>query len=182
MERNGDGSPNFEIRLETNVTTRASLLGMIRSLFAGADVDIALLYFSGHGYIDDLGGYLVTPDAKLNEEGVSMNSIIELANASPAKNKVIILDCCHSGAMGTTSASKSGVAEIKTGVTILTASRENELAREINGHGVFTNLLLEALKGGAADLQGRITPGSVYAYIDQALGAWDHQRLCLKLI
>ena len=44
----------------------------------------------------------------------------------------------------------------------------------------FTNLLIEGLKGGAADLQGKITPGSIYAYIDQALGAWDHQRPMFK--
>jgi hypothetical protein len=36
-------------------------------------------------------------------------------------------------------------------------------------------LLLDALHGGAADLKGYITPGSVYAYIDQALGAWDQR-------
>ena len=45
----------------------------------------------------------------------------------------------------------------------------------MNGHGVFTNLLLDALHGGAADLRGHITPGSVYAYIDQALGPWDQR-------
>src|SRR6202044_1791372 len=35
---------------------------------------------------------------------------------------------------------------------------------------VFTSLLVDALSGGAADLLGNITPGAVYAYIDQALG------------
>ena len=44
---------------------------------------------------------------------------------------------------------------------------------EINGHGVFINLLIESLNGGASDILGNITPGSVYAYIDQVLGAWS---------
>ena len=46
---------------------------------------------------------------------------------------------------------------------------------EINGRGVFTNLLLDALQGGAADLRGHISPGGVYAYIDQALGEWEQR-------
>src|SRR3989344_350532 len=41
---------------------------------------------------------------------------------------------------------------ITKGVTILTASKDSESAVEINGHGVFTALLLQALSGGASDL------------------------------
>jgi hypothetical protein len=33
-------------------------------------------------------------------------------------------------------------------------------------------LLIEALVGGAADLTGIITPGSIYWFIDKALSAW----------
>jgi len=36
--------------------------------------------------------------------------------------------------------------------------------------GVFTGLLVDALSGGAANLVGDVTPGSVYAHIDQSLG------------
>ena len=42
-------------------------------------------------------------------------------------------------------------------------------------HGLFTSLLLEALKGGAADITGHITPGGIYAYIDKALGPWEQR-------
>lgn len=35
--------------------------------------------------------------------------------------------------------------------------------------------MINALQGGAADLRGHITPGGVYAYIDQALGPWDQR-------
>jgi len=49
------------------------------------------------------------------------------------------------------------------------------LAKEIGGHGVFTDLVLSALNGGAADVQGHVSAASVYAYVDQALGAWDQR-------
>jgi hypothetical protein len=36
-------------------------------------------------------------------------------------------------------------------------------------------LLISAVDGGAADLRGNITPGSIYSYIDQALGPWEQR-------
>jgi hypothetical protein len=48
---------------------------------------------------------------------------------------------------------------------------------EINGAGVFTSLVVDALQGGAADLRGNITPGSLYSYVDEALGAWDQRPI-----
>ncbi len=174
IETNGDGSPNFDVKLYTDVSTKSDLKGLIIDLFNG-DSDISLFYFSGHGFINDITGYIVTPDYKQNDEGVSMDEILSIANGSKAKNKIIILDCCHSGALGSPKVAGGMSAQIVEGVSILTASRDNEPSLEINGHGVFTNLLLDALQGGAADLRGHITPGSVYAYIDQALGPWNQR-------
>jgi hypothetical protein len=37
--------------------------------------------------------------------------------------------------------------------------------------------VVSALQGGAADLRGHITPGSIYAYVDQALGPWDQRPI-----
>lgn len=175
IESNGDGSPNFDVKLYTDVPTKAELKGMIKELFDG-ECDTALFYYSGHGFINDISGYIVTPDYELNDEGISMNDILTLANNSGSKDKIIILDCCYSGAFGNLSNNGNGnVAQLADGVTILTSSKNNETSAEIYGHGVFTNLLLDAIRGRAADLRGQITPGSIYAYIDQALGSWDQR-------
>jgi hypothetical protein len=175
ISANGDGSPNFDVKLIVDVSTKSDLKGYIRELFHGF-ADTTLFYFSGHGFFDELGGgYLVTPDYKLNDEGVSMDELLTIANESKAKDRVIILDCCHSGALGSPKSLGGKNAHIGEGVSILTASKVDEPSMEINGHGIFTNLLLDALQGGAADLRGHITPGSIYSYIDQALGAWDQR-------
>jgi hypothetical protein len=179
LESNGDGSPNFGVRKITCPSTditRPVLREAIEQLFTG-DCDMALLYFSGHGYIKSTGGYLVTTDAKKYDEGVSMDDILALANQSQARNKVIIFDCCHSGAMGSPTLSGHGTAQLAEGMSVLTASRDCEYALEVNGAGVFTSLLIDALKGGAADIRGNITPGSLYAYVDEALGAWDQRPI-----
>lgn len=174
LEKNESGSPNFESKLYLDVKTKSQLKEYLVDLFKG-NCETELFYFSGHGYLNTFGGYIVTPDFKEYDEGVSMDDILKLANKSKTMNKIIILDCCHSGKFGNPSDLSSTTSVINEGLTILTASRASESAIEVNGHGVFTNLLLSALNGGAADLLGHITPGSVYAYIDKALGLWDQR-------
>ena len=179
LETNGDGSPNFDVQLITSpaaTVSRPSLKASVEELFKG-DSDVALLYFSGHGYIDSTGGFLVTTDHTAYDEGLAMDTILAYANASSAKNKLIILDCCHAGAAGTPTVLGDKIALLAEGLSVLTASRADESALEINGNGVFTSLLVDALKGGAADLRGNITPGSLYAYVDEALGAWDQRPI-----
>lgn len=179
LETHADGGPNFSVKLLTSPpdsVTKSELRGAIELLFAG-DCDVCLFYFSGHGTIKSTGGYIVTTDAKKYDEGVSMDDILALANQSKAKDKVVLLDCCHSGALGTPTISGGHVAHLSEGLSVLTASRDSESALEIKGKGVFTSLVVDALKGGAADLRGYITPGSIYAYVDQALGPWDQRPI-----
>lgn len=177
LEFDENGDRNFDVIMKNNVTTSNDLTTLIRNLFSG-DSDVGLFYFSGHGFINELGGYLVTPDSNGRYDiGVSLSNIICIANMSSCKNKIIILDSCFSGGIGQLNIINSDLSSIGKGVTILTSSKENETSMEINGHGLFTSLLLEGLNGGAANLLGYITPGSVYSYIDQALGAWDQRPL-----
>lgn len=179
IESDGDGSPNFatiSLTCQGNSVTKATLREAIEKLFS-SPVDTALFYFSGHGFVKSTGGYLVTVDAKKYDEGVAMDDLLAIANNSPAKNKIIILDCCHSGSMGNPAVVSNGQASLSEGLSVLTASRDTETALEINGRGVFTSLVIDGLKGGAADIRGNITPGSLYAYVDEALGAWDQRPI-----
>lgn len=176
LERHADGTLNFaQPRLMTATGPRAAvsrteLREAVQELFKD-DAEISLLYFSGHGYIDGAGGYLCASDCASGHDGLSLNEVLTFANSSPAKNKVIILDSCHSGVAGANPVAEQ-VAEIKEGVTILTASTAEQYAMESGGSGVFTSLLVDALNGAAANLVGDVTPGSVYAHIDQSLGPW----------
>lgn len=179
LKKHSSGSPNFDIHLYASPptsVTKSRLREEITKLFA-TECDIALFFFSGHGFVRSGDGCIVTKDAENFDEGILMTEILKLANRSPARNRVIILDCCYSGNMGTPVITDIGVAQLAEGLTILTASRESEVAMEHADGGVFTNLILGALEGGAADLRGHVTPGSIYAYVDQALGAWDQRPI-----
>ncbi|ATZ92500.1 caspase family protein [Dickeya fangzhongdai] len=180
LERHDGGSVNFDCQLlagtgPTEKVNRGQLKDQISKLFS-TDAEIALFYFAGHGHIEPTGGYLLTSDASRGDEGVSLTEILTLANDAPAKNKIIILDSCHSGIAGTPPEAGQ-LASLAEGVTFLTASTKDQYASEKNGHGVFTTLLVDALSGSAANLTGDITPGSIYAHIDQSLGAWDQRPI-----
>ena len=178
FERHADGTVNFATpRILTSASMsdsveKGELKDAVRELFAD-DAEIALFYFAGHGYIEDTGGFLCTSDSRTGDDGLSLDEVMTLAGKSLAKNKVIILDSCHSGVAGNRSEAH-GLAEVKEGMTILTASTADQYASEIpgGGAGVFTSLLVDALNGAAANLVGDVTPGSVYAHIDQSLGPW----------
>ena len=173
LETNEDESVNFEVQKMTNIATKEILMQKIKQLFSG-DSDIALFYFSGHGATLDGDEYICTADSNRTIPGVKTSDILSLANKSNCKNKIIILDSCHSGGMGHTSLVLSADL-IGKGVTILTSSLDTQASMEIDGRGLFTVLLCEALKGGAADLFGKISPGSVYSFIDKALGSWQQR-------
>lgn len=177
IERNGDGKKNFDVKLMTNEQSSDDALDAIRDLFGG-DNDTSLLYFSGHGFANDIDAELVFPNnisaRGIANTGISMGSILKLANNSKVHNKIIILDCCHSGNMGS-SDPMGECSHLSSGVSILTACRDYEVAVEKDGHGVFTKLLCGALEGAAADFTGNITIGGVYAYIDRSFGAWEQR-------
>lgn len=180
LERHGDGTVNFGVKLLTgtgpgDVVTRAELKAAVQELFRD-NSDVALFYFAGHGHVETTGGYLLTSDARNSDEGLPLNEVLTFANKSRAKNKVIVLDSCHSGIAGNLD-EESKVAGLTEGLTILTAAAPDQYASEENGAGVFTTLLIDALGGAAANLVGDITPGSVYAHIDQSLGPWAQRPL-----
>jgi hypothetical protein len=178
LERNSDGTVNFDVKLlsgtgPTSPVTRSDLKDRIGDLFA-TDGEIALLYFAGHGHIETTGGYLLSSNARRGDEGLALIEILTLANKSKARNKVIVLDSCHSGIAATQPAAAQ-MSELTEGLTILTASTADQYASEKNGGGVFTNLFVDAMSGAAANIVGEITPGSVYAHIDQSLGPWEQR-------
>lgn len=177
IKRNGDNGPNFEVKLLEDEQSSSVAMSEIEHLF-GDDADVALLYFSGHGYVNTTGAEIVFPKDIITDEhyykGIQMDDIMRIVNKSKVKNKIIIFDCCHSGAIGKYDI-RQDRSELEPGVSILTACREDETAMEMGGHGIFTELLCDALNGGAADFCGNITIGGIYAYIDRSFGAWEQR-------
>lgn len=182
LQRNEDGSPNYGCRLlvygdgqlEKKITMRMLRAALVELFDYTGDV---LLFFSGHGALTEMGGYIATCDALIGSWGIALEEIIQLAVQSRAGNVLIILDCCHGGDAANllsplTLSGNNPQARLRENMTVIAASRNTQSTSEANGHGLFTAAVLDALGGGAADLIGCVTATSIYSYVDRRFGEW----------
>src|SRR5215216_5205954 len=130
--------------------------------------DLVLLYFSGHGVLDDRGRlYLALKDTQVNllkATSIPSSFVADEMDSCRSKRQILILDCCHSGAF------ERGVKGEQKAVTeatfegsgfgrvVLTASDSTQYALEGDQVikqtelSLFTHFLLEGLKTGEADV------------------------------
>lgn len=181
LAQHGDGRPNFACQMllaidEASAVNRGGLRRSVEDLFCANDsiTEAALLYFAGHGSITSTGGYLLGSDGSDASDGLPLRDLMDWANQSKARHRLIFLDCCHGGAAAA-EVGQPAMSKLADGVTVLTAATAQQEAMEAEGGGLFTALMVEALKGGAANLAGDVTPGGVYAFIDQSVGAWQQR-------
>lgn len=93
LASNGDDSRNFSVIKLADIQSSGAAMSAINKLFSG-DSDVALLYFSGHGYVNSIGAQIVFPDDLCRDsyqKGIQMSDIMSIVNQSKIKNKIIIL-------------------------------------------------------------------------------------------
>jgi branched-chain amino acid transport system substrate-binding protein len=138
--------------------------------------DLLLLYFSGHGIVDDSGKlYLASHETHRDTTGalkkataIDSRFVQERMNESRSRRQVLILDCCFSGAFSEGLLAKNdGVINIKhqlggEGRAILTSSTSIEYSYE----GFYTRYIVEGLETGAADRNqdGEISVDELHEY------------------
>lgn len=181
LARNEDASLNLQCRLavaegHSSIISRDDLLEQVEYLLAPG-ADFALFYFAGHGAPQPGGDVsLVTSDATDKTPGVRFTEVLESIKASTVQEIVVILDCCFSGGATTVPLLGGEAALIRDGVSILTASRRDQISMETpNGRGQFSSYLEAGLDGGAADVLGNISIAGLYAYLSELFGAWEQR-------
>lgn len=141
--------------------------------------DTLLVYYAGHGLLGKNGNlYLATQDTRKRHvatTAISVNGLLDLMQESNCKKRILVLDCCHSGAAGTgvelrgAVDSTLGAASKSHGTYILTASTGLQTAaeREEDGHGLLTKHVIEGLESGSAARPGAlaITADDLYNYV-----------------
>ena len=185
----------FDVQILLNAPTHAVGLAISELYRDGRRDDLTLLYFTGHGLKDDSGRlYLAmrnTQRDNLRFTGLSAELIDEAMNDSPSRQKVLILDCCYSGAYAAQQFAKadSAVHTLEKfqgrARTVLTASDATQYAFEgstIHGEAtesVFTRHLVAGLRDGSADLDhdGDITLDELYSYVyERVIAEQPNQR------
>ena len=85
--------PNYEVRVKVHQVLKK----------AGKD-DLVLIYYAGHGKPDDRWRlHLATSDTQadlLESTSIRMEDLKNFMDSSLSKKKILILDCCYSGAAG----------------------------------------------------------------------------------
>jgi hypothetical protein len=177
LARNQDDSPNFECHALTTSpgrVTRGDLISAVDALLApGADV--ALFFFAGHGKESHQDVTLVTQDGTGSDPGLPFSEFLGKVTASSVREVVIALDCCFAGGAGGVPQLGGGAAVLRSGVSLLAASREDQTSAETATGGLFSSFLCGALRGGAADVLGKVTVAGVYAYLSESFGAWGQR-------
>ncbi len=146
--------------------------------------DLVLLFFAGHGVKDDFGKlYLVAADTDrdlLTATALGADFITQEMDQSHSRKQVLLLDCCHSGAIAegvraadACAGSLEAFTGRGTGKVIITASDSYEFAWEGGEtpvafeNSLFTHFLVDGLKTGKADVNedGFVTLDELYKYV-----------------
>ncbi|MFB2878287.1 caspase, EACC1-associated type [Floridanema aerugineum] len=128
--------------------------------------DLVVLFFSGHGikdtkrelYFAARNTQLLNQDQLLTTTAVRAKEVHEHIQACKAKQLVLILDCCYSGAFGdTVGKGDDGLIDLSemetTGRVVLTSSSTIEISLEEKGQelSTYTHYLVQAISNGIAD-------------------------------
>jgi hypothetical protein len=133
--------------------------------------DTMLVFFSGHGFLDARGqGFLAPKDCEKDNLGLTGLRVDELRDSMHqcrASQKVLLLDCCHSG--GEKAAVPAGASSQELGLAFQKArgmltlascdKRERSWEWDEKGHGLFTYFLALGLRGGADYDGNRVIDG-----------------------
>jgi hypothetical protein len=140
------------------------------------------IYFSGHGAPDHKtgGAYLVPYDGDpsfIAETGYSLKRMYDALGKLPAKEIIVALDSCFSGAGGRSVIAKgarplvmnlqSNVALSKN-MTVLSASSGEQISSTYDekGHGLFTYFMLKGIKDeDVVNQDGSIKMDDLFGYI-----------------
>lgn len=172
---------SVEVELLTGAaaTSRDTIVAALRRYRNIDAADAFLLYVASHGTVvgQDLGRqsfFLLTSnvrdgsEAGLRRDALSQEQIQALVSSIPASQKLLIIDACHSGALGDAFARDASFGAVSTGAAVrvlsgalgsavVAAATSRQQALEgYEGHGLFTWVLLQALSG-KADRGGRGT-------------------------
>ena len=181
ISHEGGAFPPENVRLLTGAQAtlsniREALEEWLPSVTAPADR--VVVYFAGHGFVQNGRGYLAPTDVDprdLEGTAYSMAALGDvMANRVRAHWKVLLTDSCHSGKINaetTNEALDQQYSSLPRSFLTLTATREREMSHEdpnlSTGFGFFTYFLTQAWRGHADNdpCDGRITADEVIEYV-----------------
>ncbi|MGW7537899.1 caspase, EACC1-associated type [Amycolatopsis sp. NPDC054798] len=146
---------------------------------AGRATDLLLLYYCGHGLLDMRGELYLsvgTTDVRHPEwSALPVSLIRRLLADSPARSRVLMLDCCFSGRAIEAMAGPDSVVHAQTDIegayTITSSSRASiSVAFPDAPYTAFTGELLSLLADGVPDGSEYLSLGEIYRQLLSRMG------------
>jgi WD40 repeat protein len=137
--------------------TKKEVLDALAALRAKGGIkptDLVVLFFAGHGVKDKQDFYLLTHEADVKDFKSSCISGSELRKALSVFpcQVLLLLDACHSGAVGGALNARPAADEAtrtltdeEVGVVVLSAAMDHEHALEKDNHGYFAAALIDGM-------------------------------------
>lgn len=168
--------------------TKATRTGLVKNLETWLPNNVTpksrvYFYFSGHGSPNPSSGdaYLVPSDGDpqyLSDSGYPLKRLYEKLNALKAREVIVAMDACFTGAGGRSVIAKGtrplvGKVDTQSGhsstgkLTVFSASGSDQTSGSDDGtgYGLFTYHWLDGLNGAAKNAGGEVTTQSLFDYL-----------------
>ena len=154
--------------------------------------DVFVFYIAGHGITyDEDGDYYYLPSnfrftssEAIQQQGISKNDLTRYLSLIKAGKTLMLMDTCNAGSfLGNNTRGLSEQTAIdrltrSTGHATIVASSDDQVAMEgYEGHGIFTYILVEGLRGKAdTDRDGFITLQELSAYTEEEVPRRSYEK------
>ncbi len=151
--------------------------------------DEVVVYFAGHAYQNEEGKVFLAPKnfdfRRMATTGMALQNLVDQLEQCKAREKLLLLDACHTGAgedlarqpsaaeMLETLDAPAGRAALRSVMAIAgsSAGQRGQILAD-RQHGLFASSLAEAFSGrGDVNRDNRMEPTELYTYVNQAMAA-----------
>ncbi|NND67697.1 MAG: hypothetical protein HKN19_08930, partial [Halioglobus sp.] len=174
---------NFNVKVHINLS-RSEMYKVLAQLREFDEKDSVLLYYVGHGKMDEFGdGYWLPTDYNTSRplaDAISSSDLTQTMSQSEARHFMVMADSCYSGALarnGDPTLAKSIPALLNYWManksrTVLTSGGLKPVLREgPDNHSIFATALMEVLRANGGAINGEMLHAQLYNRVRQSAAA-----------
>ena len=163
----------IEILVDESATLQNINNGIKTLRTKAGENDVVLIYMAGHG----VEGHFIPFDFDGRNNTLSYDAMLKNMESCPSKNKIFLLDACHSGSLQARGPLDIQLQEFYNqlqlnpgGTTVISSSKSHETSLESSGirQGIFSYYLIAGLKGKAnVNSDNFVTLGEVFDFVQK---------------
>ncbi|MEO5876484.1 MAG: caspase family protein [Streptosporangiaceae bacterium] len=188
------GWPKTSLTVLRDLASPSGLPDRLVQTFSEAE-DVALFYFVGHGLVDLRDSLCLTLRGSRNSAkhrrttSLLFDDVRYAIQESPARSKIVILDCCYAGRAAESTLGADGVRDLVRGTGAITLAASGEFGRAwyqtaeeaTDPQTCFTRYFVDVVEAGIAEESDRLRLGSIFNRVVERCGQ-ESRPLPVKLV